>query len=70
MSTQSNVHWLACLMLEAEPQPDGMTTSRYERLPGLYNTSDEAMAVAELAARACPEAIGYSAVRVGERHGH
>lgn len=56
MSTTTNAQWAPCLMLEHSIYP--------ERLPGLYDTHAQAMAVAEVAAHQRPDAVGISAKRV------
>ena len=61
--------WIACLLKEAQPLPDGITTTSYERLPGLFKTSDEAMDAGEAAIVLRPDAVGYSAVCVEVPHG-
>lgn len=60
----SAVVWIPCLLIEGEPLPDGITTSNYERLPGLFPTSAEAMAAAHIAMATRLDAIGYCAKRV------
>ena len=69
MSTAKQVKWVPCLLVEGEPLPDGITTTSYERLPGLFKTSDEAMDAGEAAIVLRPDAVGYSAVRVEVPHG-
>lgn len=64
MCAITKVHWVPCLLLDGEPLPCGITTSYPERLPGLYNTSAQAMAAAESAIHQRPDAIGISAKRV------
>lgn len=59
--TATKVQWGPCLLLEGEPLPDGIATSYYERLPGAFDTTREAMEAAEQEARKRPDAIGYTA---------
>lgn len=61
MCAITKVHWVPCLMIPGEPLPDGITTSNYERLPGLFATSEEAMAAAHTAIATRLDAIGYYA---------
>lgn len=63
MSTTKE-QWAPCLLLEGQPTACGITTSHPERLPGLYDTSAQAMAAAETAANQRPDAIGISSKRV------
>lgn len=56
--------WAPCLLLEGQPTACGITTSYPERLPGLYDTSAQAVAAAEAAIHQRPDAIGISAKRV------
>ena len=71
--TQAQNHetWVACLLLEGAELPDGMTTSRTERLPGAYQTPADAMDAAMAAIELRPDAIGVTAKRVfgGACHG-
>ena len=64
MSPATKEQWAPCLLLEGQPTVCGITTSDYERLPGLYDTSAQAMAEAEAAIQQRPDAIGISAKRV------
>lgn len=61
--------WIPCLLLEGHPTACGITTSYPERLPGLYDTSAQAMAAAEAAIHQRPDAIGISAKRLEAEHG-
>lgn len=63
MSTTKE-QWAPCLLLEGQPTACGISTRYPERLPGLYNTSAQAMAAAEAAIHQRPDAIGISAKRV------
>ena len=69
VSKAIKVRWVACLLKESQPLPDGITTTCYERLPGLFKTSDKAMDAGEAAIALRPDAVGYSAVRVEVPHG-
>ena len=64
MCTPSKVNWVPYLLIAGEPLPDGFTTSNYERLPGLFATSAEAMAAAHAVIVKRLDAIGYCAKRV------
>lgn len=64
LNQTSTVQWIPCLVLEGDPLPDGITISHYERFPGLFKTSGEAMDAGEVAIATRPDAIGYSAKRV------
>ena len=55
--------WVACLLIEGASLPDGMTTSRTERLPGDYRTPADAMDAAMAAIELRPDAIGVTAKR-------
>ena len=56
--------WVACLLIEGAALPDGMTTSRTERLPGAYQTPADVMDAAMAAIELRPDAIGVTAKRV------
>lgn len=58
------VRWIPLLILEGQELEPGLSSSVYERLPGSFATSTEAMGAAEAALRKHPDAIGYSAKRV------
>ena len=64
MCAITKVNWVPCLLIPGEPLPDGITTSNYERLPGLFASSAEAMAAAHEVIATRPDAIGYCAKRV------
>ena len=64
MNKRTEILWLACLLIEEAPLPDGIGDTSYERLPGAFATSSEAMDFAEEAMRLRPDAVGISAVRV------
>lgn len=59
--TDNTDQWVPCLVLEDKPMQKGITTCHLERLPGVFDTSREAMDAAEKAARQRPDAIGCSA---------
>lgn len=63
------VRWVPVLMLEGPDLEPGISTSFYERLPGSFATSGEAMAAAYAVISQRPDAIGYSAKRVEVPHG-
>ena len=56
--------WVPCLLLEGQPTPCGITTNHPERLPGLYDTSAQAIAAARAAIHQHPNAIGWIARRM------
>lgn len=62
--TTISARWVPVLMLEGTDLEPGISTSFYERLPGSFATSSEAMAAAAAAIVQRPDAIGYSAKRV------
>lgn len=64
MSTTTKEQWRPCLLLEGEPTACGIPTSYPEYLPGLYDTSAQAMAAARAVIHLRLDAIGYSAKRV------
>lgn len=64
MSNTTKEQWMPCLLLEGQPTACGIPTSNAERLPGLYDTSAQAMAAAEVVAHQRPDAVGISAKRV------
>lgn len=65
---QAAIRWIPLLILEGPDLEPGISTSFYERLPGSFATSTEAMDAAEAALRKRPDAIGYSAKRVEVSH--
>ena len=62
------VRWIPVLMLEGPDLEPSISTSFYERLPGSFGTSGEAMQAAEAAARHRPEALGFSVKRLEVSH--
>lgn len=60
----STVCWVPVLMLEGPDLEPGISTSFYERLPGSFATSTEAMTAARSAINVRPDAIGYYAKRL------
>ena len=60
----SIVRWVPVLMLEGPDLEPGITTSFYERLPGSFTTSSEAMDAARAVAAQRADAIGYSTKRM------
>lgn len=63
------VRWVPVLMLEGPDLELSITTSFYERLPGSFATSSEAIDAAQAAMEQRPDAIGCSAKRLEVPHG-
>ena len=65
----TTARWVPVLMLEGPDLEPGISTSFYERLPGLFCTSSEAMAAAHAAMGKRPDALSYCAKRVEVSYG-
>ena len=64
MGTTKKLQWAPCLLLVGQPTACGIATSYPERLPGLYETSTQAITAAVAFMHQRPDAIGVSAKRV------